>query len=145
METRRNFLKFGLAGIALTSSGGCEERRREDRVRNIRALQNSARSLAKYTPGEGFVYDVNVAGEKVHVNLSAAYFMEHNNLLKYTRNGIAVRVLRNGRLEFTSLTTSSNQPVDVFSEQYKADEIIQAVKQENTKLAEKFLKKYTTR
>lgn len=140
MRNRRDFLadsaRVLMGGLAALASYGCEERREKtQRAQIIKQFQQSAKDLVDYRIGEGYVYDTEVDGEKIFVNLSKDHF-EKGDRLNYTTGKMLVRVYDDyisvkyeGRLTNEGAVNIYN-----FAEEL-TDKVLEAVAQENDRLS----------
>jgi len=144
MGSRRKFLAnsigASLSGLTVILAAGCEQKVDTPRDKAIRHLQESASPLVKYVHGEGYVYDVSVGDDKVHVNLSQVKFTYHRNKLKYSIGDTDVRVYAGGEIEVWSKDARVNDPEMIAGYQQKTDQVLEAVADENRRLFKLMLK-----
>lgn len=129
---RRGFLKSVLVASSLYVLGGCKEKGQRDKL--IEKLQNSAN--VKYMDGEGYVYNVEVDGKPVYVNLSKHHFTNHGNVLKYHRGQTDVRVYYNERIKVWYNYMPVDDPNTISIAQKFTDRVLEAVVRENERIRE---------
>lgn len=138
MSTRREFLvssaRVSIGGLAALALYGCEEKKISQRNKLIEQLQYSAKDLVDYRIGNGYVYDVEVDGKPVHVNLSHSYFTTRGNLLKYTIEKTDVRVYKHGKVKVWCNGTLVKDPNVVSIAQELTDKVLEAVIKENERI-----------